>query len=200
MTWKDIKLATMQKMYAAEGSTIPTDESTVDYIAAMPYVANEGIMMICTSKKFLIKSANLTPESGLEIGGYRRYKMSDLVNDFFEFYGEVYYTEGSEHVRSSNYVTEANDVIMIPKSTTGIWTVYYKAYPEEITSTTEDEEVIDIPRDVLAILPLYMASQLYKDDDNGIATSLRNEFEVAYDRLSQDNPSFILEDSGDGGW
>jgi hypothetical protein len=28
-----------------------------------------------------------------------------------------------------------------------------------------------------------MASQLYKDDDNGIATAYRNEFEVAFERL-----------------
>ena len=38
MTWKDVKLATLQKMFAADGSTIPTDESTTDYLAGMPMV------------------------------------------------------------------------------------------------------------------------------------------------------------------
>ena len=35
MIWKDVKLATLQKMFAAEGSAIPTDESVKDYIAGM---------------------------------------------------------------------------------------------------------------------------------------------------------------------
>ena len=200
MRWKDIKLAAMQKMYAAEGSVIPSDESTVDYLAAMPYVANEGIQMICTSKKYLIKSVDLNSTDGDEMGSYRRYKMSDFVSDFFEFYGEVYYTDSNLHKRSDDYVTEAQDVFLVPKNLAGIWTVYYKAYPEEITADTEDDYVLPLPPDVSAILPLYMASQLYKDDDNGIATSLRNEFEVAFERLSQGNPSFLLENDNNGGW
>ena len=48
----------------------------------------------------------------------------------------------------------------------------------------EDDYELNVPPEVAVILPLYMASQLYKDDDNGIATSYRNEFEVAFERLS----------------
>ena len=38
-----------------------------------------------------------------------------------------------------------------------------------------------------------MASQLYKEDDNGIATALRNEFEVAVDRLQKEKLAITLE-------
>ena len=48
-TWFDIKLATLQKMFAADGSTIIKDESTKDYIAGMPYVANEGLQLLSTA-------------------------------------------------------------------------------------------------------------------------------------------------------
>ena len=41
-TWKDIKVITLQKMFAAEGSVIPNDESVKDYIAGMPGAANEA--------------------------------------------------------------------------------------------------------------------------------------------------------------
>lgn len=202
MTWKDIKLAAMQKMFAAEGNNIPTDDSSQDYIAGMPYTANECLQMICTSKKFIIHSVDLDDTMGDIIGSYRRYDMKKVVNDFFEFYGEVYFTSNktSSHERTTQYVTEAKDVFMVPKNADGIWTVYYKAYPETITSTTEDDHELDIPADVQVILPLYMASQLYKEDDNGIATSLRNEFEVAFERLSQDNPLVLLEEESESGW
>lgn len=56
MTWRDVKLATLQKMFAADGTTIPTDESTTDYIAGMPYVANEALQRLSTAGKFIIKS------------------------------------------------------------------------------------------------------------------------------------------------
>lgn len=199
MKWKDIKLATLQKMFSAEGSNIPSDDSTRDYLAGMPYVANEGLLLICTSKKPLVRSVDLDFSKGEIVGEFRRFVLPEIAPDFFEFYGEVYHTFGGSHQRINTYYTEANKVLLISKDMQGIFTVYYKAYPEEITSDTSDDYEPSVPPDVLAILPLYMASQLYKEDDNGIATSLRNEFEVAYDRLSDNNPSFKLE-CNESGW
>lgn len=200
MKWKDVKLATLQKMFSAEGNNIPSDDSTRDYLAGMPYAANECLQMICTNKKHIVKSVNLDSTMGASIGAFRSYTMSELVQDFFEFAGEVYYTEGTSHERTQVYVTESKDVILLPVNFNGIFTVYYHAYPEEITSETEDEYEIPVTPDVVAILPLYMASQLYKEDDNGIATSLRNEFEVAYERLSQDNSMCRYEPADESGW
>lgn len=199
MKWKDIKLATLQKMFSAEGSNIPSDDSTRDYLAGMPYAANEGLQMICTSKKPIVKSVDLGSSMGSIVGEFRKFILPDIVPDFFEFYGEVYHCYGGNYQRTNGYFTEADKVFLVDKNSLGIFTVYYKAYPEEITSDTPDEYELNLPPDVLAILPLYMASQLYKEDDNGIATSLRNEFEVAYDRLSNNNPSFKLE-CDESGW
>lgn len=44
----------------------------------------------------------------------------------------------------------------------------------------KEEEITD---DVCVLLPLYMASQLYKDDDISIATTYRNEFELGLEEL-----------------
>lgn len=89
---------------------------------------------------------------------------------------------------------------MIPGSFSGVFSVYYNAYPEIITSLTEDDYELTAPMEVQVLLPLYMASQLYKEDDNGIATTLRNEFEVAYDRLSENNPMLKSEPEDETGW
>lgn len=201
MTWGDIKLATMQKMFSADGSEIPADDSSKDYLAGMPYVANECLQMVCTSKKYIVKSVDVNSSEGERTGQFRKFHMKDLVEDFFEFYGEVYITSGNYHERCAEYRSEAQDVLLIHSDLEGTYTIYYRAYPPAVTAATEDDYSFDgISSDVLAILPLYMASQLYKEDDNGIATSLRNEFEVAYERLSQDNPSYILECEDEGGW
>ena len=112
----------------------------------------------------------------------------------------MYYTEGVKRVRTQAYYTESDNFLVLPRNFKGVYTVYYYAYPKEITSGTEDNYVPDAAPEVVAILPLYMASQLYKEDDNGIATSLRNEFEVAYERITQDNPMCRFEPIDESGW
>ena len=58
-TWKDIKVITLQKMFAAEVSVIPNDESVKDYIAGMPGAANEALQMLATVGKFIIKTIDI---------------------------------------------------------------------------------------------------------------------------------------------
>ena len=48
MTWREIKLATLQKMFSADGSTLVEDETTKDYLAGMPQTANEALALLCT--------------------------------------------------------------------------------------------------------------------------------------------------------
>ena len=70
MKWKDIKLATLQKMFSAEGNNIPSDDSTRDYLAGMPYTANEGLMMMCTDKRHIVKSVDIDNTMGEPVGGF----------------------------------------------------------------------------------------------------------------------------------
>ncbi len=285
-TWFDIKLATLQKMFAADGSTIVKDESTKDYIAGMPYVANEGLQLLSTAGKFIIKPLQITHnpvrnlidstsnliqiESGdykveadearsyyFQVSGkgtcevsvngvvvetitidnkqgfaeYRglvnnptkqkvtlvfnsnypmalknvalysatwetadevqsygeksKYRLKELVPDFYMLDTTDIYYEGNDtpYTQTQEYWQEGNTVLVLNREQIGNFTVYYKAYPEQITVDTADTYEMPIDEEVAPLLPLYMASQLYKDDDNGIATAYRNEFEVAFERL-----------------
>ena len=285
-TWFDIKLSALQKMFAADGDKIIKDESTKDYIAGMPYVANEGLQLLSTAGKFIIKPLqithnpvkNLIPSSSkliqLESGEYSvsadnvksyyfqvsgkgtcdiklgddvletlvidnkmgfieyrglvpnedkkkvtlvfeseypmalknialysatwetpeevqsygekvKYKLKDLAPDFYMLDTTDIYFEGNSnpYTQTQNYWQEGNTVLVLDRNEIGNYTIYYKAYPEQITADTDDNYELPIDEEVAVLLPLYMASQLYKDDDNGIATSYRNEFEVAFERL-----------------
>jgi hypothetical protein len=133
-----------------------------------------------------------------------RYNLKEMLPDFYQIYaGKVYIEKDGEpqYLSASEYYTEANDTIVFRSDRPGIYTVYYKKYAQEITQATEDDYVLPLDPEVAAIIPLYIASQLYKDDDNGIATTYRNEFETAFDRLKQkvevpDREEF----SGESGW
>jgi hypothetical protein len=65
-----------------------------------------------------------------------------------------------------------------------MYTIYYHAYPTEITIDTPDETVLAIDPDLAVLLPLYMAAALYMDDDLAISTTLRNQFEVGLEALT----------------
>lgn len=291
-TWKDIKLATLQKMFAADGDQIVTDESTKDYIAGMPYVANEGLDRLATAGKFIVKSLNLAhlPAKNLlqdnsisdgnsvfsadnghsyyfqysgigtavisggdsdvtisidsygkfsefkgnyansgnnkititfssaypskvkniaiyadtfptvngvdvvpEYGKYVKYDLKELAPSFYSVFGNSLVYEGENattYLNTTDYYKESDHILVLPKDKPGMYTVYYNAYPEQITAETDDDYVMEIDKEVAELLPMYMASQLYMDDDLAIATSYRNYFEVGLESLinSSANP------------
>jgi hypothetical protein len=78
--------------------------------------------------------------------------------------------------------------------------VYYKAYPAPITDETADNYELPLQPEVVVLIPLYMASQLYKEDDNSIATSYRNEFEVGFERLNKLIGDSTKEFVSESGW
>lgn len=288
MTWKDIKLATLQKMFAADGSTLVVDESTKDYIAAMPQACNEGLQLLSTVGKFIIKSLcvannpidNLISEntanaieqlirgsktysagSGhsyyfeclgkgtvtIKVGGsgvkvieldskqsfkeYRgtftnlnnalvevvfeckypisiknvavydaeyeseediptygekvKYDLTQIAPDFYELDSQEIYYEGDSpsYIQTSDFFHEGSKKFVVDRKLKGNFTLYYKAYPVEITADTADNYELPIDKEVAVLLPLYMASQLYKDDDIDVSTAYRNEFDIAFNSL-----------------
>jgi len=60
---------------------------------------------------------------------------------------------------------------------------------QKIDKDTEDTAEIEMPESACVLLPLYIASQLYKEDDVGLATQYRNEFEVGLADLVTEIPT-----------
>lgn len=306
MTWKDIKLATLQKMFAADGTEIPSDDAAKEYLAGMPQVANEALQILSTAGKYIVKkieiahtplpnliadniatkihtviddelefegdsarayyfeflgkgsievyvdgelvdsatlvsTAHFTPYRGLisneskgkatikiktlysasvknvalynvlfdeaeevqTFGEKIKYDLSKIVDDFYCLNSsEIYYEgESPRYVRTNDYFQEANNILVLDRNMPGNYTIYYNAYPTQITHGTLDEYELPLDPEVAILLPLYMASQLYKDDDAGIATAYRNEFEVARGLLTGVTPSPSAETFvSESGW
>lgn len=193
MTWKDIKVATLQKMYAADGDDIPTDGSADEYLAGMVYAANEAINMLATAGRYLLKSQVIAHD-----GTNKKYDLTTVINDFYEF--EKIMVDDNNSVRDFYKYKLENNVLILYGVPAGNYTVYYKAYPQQITASTLDTYVLPMPNEVVVLIPLYMASQLYKDDDNAIATTLRNEFEVGLERLNPYASYGYQEFTSESGW
>lgn len=129
MTWGEIQIISLQKMFAKDEpiniddlTNLKQDDDCKWYLSAMPAVCNEAIQRI-----------------------------KPYVMNMYE------YNEKSQK--------------------------YEKTTIDKIDSETEDNKTIDLPEDACVLIPLYIASQLYKDDDISQATAYRNEFEVGLSDL-----------------
>lgn len=132
-----------------------------------------------------------------------KYDMVSLAPDFYMIDPQGIYYEGAyqQYLQTTDFYQEGTKTLVLDRNMVGNFTVYYRAYPEPLTAETDDDYELPIDPEVYVLLPLYMASQLYKDDDNGIATAYRNEFEIGFDRLTNSaNLSAYEEFTSESGW
>lgn len=60
---------------------------------------------------------------------------------------------------------------------------YERTTVEVIDDTYNKDTELKLPYEACVLIPLYIASQLYKDDDISLATQYRNEFEAGLQNL-----------------
>lgn len=182
VTWGEVKLATLQKMFSSDGTTInANDESIKEYLNSMPAAANEAVRMLASSVAPVRKSEEVQKTKGQ--------KLSVDCTDFYNFWRmespEVYHMENGVPEAYTECKFLAGKYLVFPESAEGTFECYYDAMPKAIDQNTADTTKIDLPDEAVVLLPLYMAAELYKDDDLSIATYYRNEFETALERLKQ---------------
>lgn len=183
MTWGEIKLITLQKMFEAPDGKIEVTDSTKEYLNAMPGAANEGLSLLATAGRYIKKRKNISQDGSDDEP--QRYDFSRLTPDFYSFDEDQVFHIGEDgaQARFDDFEIEGESVLVLSPELIGDWRVYYNAYPPRITGDTKDEYELPLYPEVAALLPLYLASQLYKDDDIGMATQYRNEFEVGREAL-----------------
>ena len=190
MTWGEIKLIALQTMFSNEGQALAVDDINQEYLYAMPGKANEAMQQIAAVGRPILKEWHITVAEGtgetetedmltlpavekryrIRMGHYLpRFRCIDR--------GAVMLDDGVCYDVAEDWSVEGDDVLVLPGSVTGVYTVWYRAYPQTITADTPDDEVIDMTEDAAVLIPLYIAAELYKEDELAMATVLRNEYE-----------------------
>lgn len=114
----------------------------------------------------------------------QKYELSTLIPDFFEIISIEYEGNNKQGKYNSNYILEGDNILVIDSKLKGNFIITYKAYPVKITADTLDTFEFTLPSEMILLLPLYIASELYKDDDISLATTYRNQFEVGLNNLT----------------
>lgn len=102
-----------------------------------------------------------------------------------------------EPLKDTEFAQRGNKLIFMKPC---ICKIAYNARWFLFTPTTDDDEELDIPDDILICLPSYIASQLFKIDDEQKSAIYRNEYEMAIARINENDYSTNKVFDGRGDW
>lgn len=181
MDWRTIKILSLQKMFLITGNDFVSDETTEEYLNKMWGPANEAMIRLATVGKTIMKHASIDLNDDKIIKTVNKYyiNLNEFCNDLFTIDITSFFLD-EEHFCSFDIIGE--QIVMDPVDGETL-TFVYNAYPILFDPDTPDETEIPLEVDCCVLLPLYIASQLYKDDDNSLATIYRNEFETGLESI-----------------
>lgn len=104
----------------------------------------------------------------------------------------------AEEVHDDRYTYHGYNQIVFKKS--GTYHMSYNARWIIFTHTLKNNEVLQVPTDILDTIPSYVASQYYKLTDEIKASLYRNEFELLFARIDQANSRTTKSIIINGGW
>ena len=185
-TWGYIKDVSLSKLDLDE------NEATVqNLLSRFPFYANEVITQVCSSIKpkytfenFVIDKTNVgvkqtMPEDFVSFGDDICYMLEEVKNHN----GETKLVKIPIYDEDYEYLGYNQVVFKHP----GNYFISYNARWYTFNKSLSDDELIDIPDDILDSIPSYIASQCYKIDDEYKASVFRNEYEIMLSRIDNSN-------------
>lgn len=82
----------------------------------------------------------------------------------------------------------------------GIYQITYDGWWPVFNDKLQDADEIDIPTDIVICIPSYVASQVWKIDDERKANVFRNEFEILFSRINNSDYRGVTTFGVEGGW
>ena len=182
-TWGYLKDATLAKL------DLEQDEANeMKLINRFVFYANEVITQVCSA----IKPKRTFYKIVVNDDNLGKLIVIDDVN-FISFSDDMSMLEVTEY--GDRILTECtsndlmykghNQVICFRK---GIYNIAYNARWYTFTNSTDENQVLPVPADILDCIPSYIASQCYKIDDEYKSSVFRNEYEMFLARI--DNTDF----------
>ena len=200
MYWNDFKTAVLGKVFAAKhGNISATSKNNLDYVVMMPQAANEGLAIIGNTARWPRRNVQISVEKKDKS---QSFNIEDITTDFKRVGGLEVYLLDEEDVPSPLYgVSIAANRLVIPAGVSGNIVWYYDAAYEHIRDDVKDRTYLDVDDDILPLLVLYVASQIYMDDDLSTALNWRNQFESALATISGNAAAYeVQEFNSVNGW
>lgn len=193
MTWGKFKLAVLQKIFSNEGAALNEDDTNEEYVNAMPHALNEAVHILTTRgkplRRKLLIAGSAEEESPAIVGSVLTVPLPCEAADIElgEYITDVLRVR--EDMLTMLDGTDA-EAACIDQTALRLWArepfrleVWYDRAPKKLTTLTENDEELDFSDEIAVPAVLYVASELYKEDDIQLSTQWRNQFEVELESL-----------------
>lgn len=184
MTWGEIQIESLKKMFLNNESLsvnklsdYMNEKKYKTYLYAMPQACNEAINFIVS------KLGSNESTFGLEKEDTIYYDLSKKIEDFRMIKGIYSKMPVSWKILNKNTIIIDNwqgEKILVS----------YEVKPTIINSDTDTNFVIEIASEYANLIPLYIAGELYKDDDLTLSTMYMNEFMTLVDNYANNKYGF----------
>lgn len=184
MTWGEIQIESLKKMFLNNESLsvnklsdYMNEKKYKTYLYAMPQACNEAINFIVSK----LGSNESTFELEKEDTIY--YDLSKKIEGFRMIKGIYSKMPVSWKILNKNTIIIDNwqgEKILVS----------YEVKPTIINSDTDTNFVIEIASEYANLIPLYIAGELYKDDDLTLSTMYMNEFMTLVDNYANNKYGF----------
>lgn len=186
-TWKQIKMECLGLLFSRTdgGNLVLLDDVDVqDYVNEMADAANYALRDLADVARPIVQCVEITQDGTRD--GFIRYDLRLLAEDFMRLIPDRVLREANgTYGRYEGYFQEGPGALVFPGRDAGRFRVFYRAYPQPVTAETPDHMTFALAAEALDLVPIYMASRLYKDDDIAVATNYLNEYQVRRAELAQ---------------
>lgn len=170
-TWGQVKNEALGLMFSnnSGGVKVGTDDASVqEYVINMIDAANYAIRDLSAAVPILRYFTYV--QKGTDADGVMRTEMRYMTDDFRTFAPETpEMLEAGVRVGGGYIITPKRGEIRVD--------IPYYAYAQQIDEETEDDYDLDMNPECEDLIPIYMASRLYFEDDLAMATMYRNQYE-----------------------
>lgn len=193
MTLRDVKAESLRLMALGNGTEIETDDLSSlmrdvryrSYLDAMPGAVNRALGRLEQRRAIPPCRSSLSPLDGSVSGSVIRFDLSALIPGFFAV-DRVISDSEFDYNASLDYRMEG-DTLVLPfdliQNGSQVSVLYFPLLPR-ISSATPDSFSFPLPDRATALIPYYVKSDLFNEDEPGEAAAARNIFEAALDELS----------------
>ncbi len=164
MTWEEIQKATLDKVFSRTnyGVETPLNAADVaDYVKAMPAAANFA----------LIDLAEIMPVyKTVQVEGEAPVHLKEIAPDFLRL--DRIYRDNLSAVMDYRLIGDA-----LYLADGEAVTVRYEALPKQVTEDTPGDTTFELSEEAQRAIPLYIASQIFREDDISMSIQYLNEYE-----------------------
>ncbi|MBQ9744731.1 MAG: hypothetical protein IJW19_06360 [Clostridia bacterium] len=154
------------------------DENYKNYMNAMPGAINRCFSSIEHKGILPTKAVNLTGSSLLVYEGLVRLDLNELAKDFCQLESITLISNGVVVPHMPFTRLGENTVLLQPIGAKDEYVIIYGPKIPRIKISTPESYEIDLPEDILALVPYFIKGDIMRIDDANEAAEARNIFEA----------------------